>query len=172
MYGWLSDDANQKIIEANRIAPIKSDLQPKYEDVSKNPYGLTKLDETPRCPFCAQEMEEGGIVCLNCGYNTQTRSHGKVVRTYATTPSEQFIWSLPGILCLVGIGAIVFGIIYLWTGLPDPKSEKYREVWWKEFISAGQVWGSIFGGFVIVGLGMFAFKRLIQHPKPPELEKR
>jgi hypothetical protein len=172
MYGWLSDEQNQKMIEANRVAPIKSDLQPKYEDVSKNPYGLTKLDETPRCPFCAKEMEEGGVVCLHCGYNTQSRSHGKIIRTYANTPGEQFMWSLPGLLCVAAIAAIIFGVIYLWTGLPDPNSEKAKETIWKEFVRPAQVWGSVAGGFAIVGFGYFAVKRLILEPKPPEKHKK
>jgi hypothetical protein len=172
MYAWLSEDDNQKLIEAARTTPIKSDLQPKYEDVSKNPYGLTKLDETPRCPFCAKEMEEGAIVCLDCGYNTQSRSHGKIVRTYATTPSEQFMWSLPGILCVAAMAALAFGIVYLWTGLPDPTSEQSRESVWKEFIRPAQVWGSIIAGFLIAGFGLFAFKRLIKNPRPPEKEKK
>jgi hypothetical protein len=117
-------------------------------------------------------MDEGAILCLHCGYNTQARVHGKTVRTYATTPAEQFMWSLPGLICLAAIAAIVFGIIYLWTGLPDPNSEKYRDVWWKDFINAAKVWGSIAGGLGIVGFGLFAFKRLIKNPKPPETVKR
>ena len=34
-------------------------------------------------------MEEEDVVCLNCGYNTQTRQHIRTERTFANTPGEQ-----------------------------------------------------------------------------------
>jgi hypothetical protein len=172
MYGWLSEDENQKLIEGKAAAPAPSEIRPKYEDVSKNPYGLTQLDESLRCPFCAKEMETDAVVCLHCGYNTQNRTHGKITRTYANTGSEQFMWSLPGIIAIVAIFAFIGVIVYLWTMLPDPNSKEYREVWWKDFIRAGQVWGSILSGFLIAGALFFAVKRLILNPKPPEKEKK
>jgi hypothetical protein len=82
------------------------------------------------------------------------------------------MWSLPGLLCIAAIVALVLGIIYLWTGLPDPNSEKMRDSLWKEFARPAQLWGSIVAGFLIVGFGVFAFKRLVKNPKPPETEKK
>jgi hypothetical protein len=172
MYSWLPEDANAQINQAQQMAPLKSDLQPKYEGVERNPYGLTKLDETPRCPFCAKEMEADAIVCLHCGYNTQTRSVAKTKRTYAVTPAEQFMWLLPGILCAAAVFALIGGIVYLWTGLPDPHSKDLRESTWSEFIRPAQLWGTILAGFLIAGSGMFAIRRLFLHPKPPEKEKK
>src|SRR5262245_16137731 len=40
-------------------------------------YGVEKLDEQVRCAFCANDLEDGQVVCLKCGYNMQTRErHG------------------------------------------------------------------------------------------------
>jgi DNA-directed RNA polymerase subunit RPC12/RpoP len=130
---------------------------------SQNPYGVTDLDLAPRCPFCAQEMEsEDAIICLHCGYNTQTRSHPVVKRTYANTGGEIFMWLLPGIGCVVGILALIGFICYLWLQL-DPKHY---------FTQPAQIWGSIISGGIIFFLARFAIKRLILHPTPPEMEKK
>lgn len=139
---------------------------------SQNPYGITELDLAPRCPFCAQEMEsEEAVICLHCGYNKQTRSLPAVTRTYANTPGEIFMWLLPGILCVVGILALIGLICYLWLSLDPAKS---KTAWYGELgaVQALQVWGTIFSGFAIFILGMFAIRRLILHPTPPEMEKK
>ena len=137
---------------------------------SQNPYGVTDLDLAPRCPFCAQEMEsEDAIICLHCGYNTQTRSHPAVKRTYANTGGEIFLWLLPGIGCAIGILALIGFVCYLWLQL-DPKD--YTKVWYGDFIAPAQIWGSIVSAGVAFFLGRFAIKRLIFHPTPPEKEKK
>ena len=38
-----------------------------------NPYGMLDMSFVARWPECANEMEEGAIICLTCGYNTRTR---------------------------------------------------------------------------------------------------
>jgi hypothetical protein len=82
------------------------------------------------------------------------------------------MWVLPGILCIVAILALIGGIIYLWTGMPDPENPKLKDEWWISFIRPAQVWGSFLAGFLIWGAGMFAVYRLIMHPTPPEKEKK
>src|SRR5262245_28117899 len=50
------------------------------EDDDGNPYDVTTLDLTPRCPACAGEMEsEEAIICLSCGYNTMTRQKAQTL---------------------------------------------------------------------------------------------
>src|SRR5947207_737731 len=40
-------------------------------DDEANPYGITTIDLSARCPNCANKMEsEDAIICLHCGYNT------------------------------------------------------------------------------------------------------
>src|SRR5437016_13861620 len=42
-------------------------------DEDGNPYGVTTLDLSPRCPNCANELTSAdALTCLHCGYNTQT----------------------------------------------------------------------------------------------------
>src|SRR5207248_6007345 len=66
-----------------------------------NPYGVTKTDETPRCPNCAKEMENAeATVCLHCGYNTMTREWGKTEKTIAVSSGGQFAHMVPGFLAL------------------------------------------------------------------------
>jgi hypothetical protein len=174
MYGWLQEENTER--SSGKPGPPDSKGSsggPAFHDQDRNPYGITELDLTPRCPFCAKEMEsEDAVICLHCGYNTRTRQHGATKRTYANTGSDIFKWMLPGIFCVVGIVALVGCICYLWLGLPDPNNEKIKEEWWKEFIRPAQVWGSILAGAFIFGLGVFAVNRLVLHPTPPETEKK
>ena len=170
VYGWLSEEEGVARATAN---PDDKETKEgfKYHEADNNPYRVSELDLTPRCPFCAKEMEsEEAIICLHCGYNTQTRQHGATVRTYANTGGDQFKWMLPGIACVVVIIAMIGAICYLWLGLPNP--EKVKEEWWKEFLMPAKVWGSIVAGAFIVVAGRFAVIRLILHPTPPEFEKK
>ena len=142
------------------------------EEETSNPYGVTDMDERRRCPYCADLMGDDDIICLNCGYNTQTRSHIRIERTYANTPGDVFLWLLPGILCVVGIFLTIGFDLFWWFWL-----EPY---WWKpmddwtgvaSFSLGIRVWEVVFSLFVIWFLGKFAFKRLILHPTPPEAKK-
>jgi DNA-directed RNA polymerase subunit RPC12/RpoP len=178
MYAFQEDKDFNKIegskSSGSSIPMPKTGDKPKIMDVDHNPYAVTELDLTPRCPFCAKEMEsEEAIICLHCGYNTQTRMHRKTQRTYANTPQEMFIWWLPGIVCvLIGLAA-VGGILYLWLGI-NPNDPKHKEAWYAngDLLKAAQVWGTIVAGFTIWIAGYFAVKRLILNPAPPELEKK
>jgi hypothetical protein len=129
-----------------------------------NPYQVTDIDLAPRCPQCAAELEsETSVICLNCGYNLQTREYRTTVRTIEHTTGERVRWLLPGIACVVA--ALAFGglIAYLWLGL-DPHNEKGE---WYEHL-ATQIWGTVISSFIIFLCGRFAISRLIFHPIPPE----
>ncbi len=142
------------------------------EEESSNPYGVTDLDERRRCPYCADLMEEEDVICLNCGYNTQTRQHIRTERTYANTTGDVFMHLLPGIICAISIFVVIGFDLFWWFGL--------ESLWWKPMddwldltsISLGiRVWEVVISLWVIWALGKFAFKRLILHPTPPEVEK-
>jgi hypothetical protein len=142
------------------------------EEESSNPYGVTDMDERRRCPYCADLMDEEDVICLNCGYNTQTRQHIRTERTYANTTGDVFMWLLPGIICVISIFVVIGFDFFWWFGLDS--------FWWKPMddflgltsISLGfRVWEVVISLFVIWFLGKFAFKRLILHPTPPEEKK-
>jgi predicted Zn finger-like uncharacterized protein len=131
-----------------------------------NPYGVTELDLTPRCPHCAGEMEdEEAVVCLHCGYNTHTRLHHGTTKTIEHTFWDWFLWLLPGIACVLFIGALIGEDIWYVRYLPDAiKDQWYGFLGWGGF----QLWNVIISLFMMFFAGRFAIKRLILHPRPPE----
>jgi hypothetical protein len=152
--------------------PPIAELEVAPLDDESNPYGVTDIDLARRCPYCAHEMDEEDIICLNCGYNTQTRRHHETQRTYANTPGEVFMWLLPGILCVLGIFALIGLDLFWWFGL--------ESTWWKAVDDWGvpnlsygiRVWGVVASLYLIYRQAKFAFQRLILHPTPPEEEKK
>jgi DNA-directed RNA polymerase subunit RPC12/RpoP len=134
---------------------------------SKNPYQLGDVVQTSRCPQCAAEFDiEDQVVCLECGYNTQTRVRSALVKTYETTTMERIVWLLPGVVCVLVALTLVSFVAFLWiiwwTVPPDDE-------WWKKPI---KIWGGAILVFIAYLLGHFAFRRLVVHPSPPEKIKR
>ena len=126
-----------------------------------------------RCPYCAKEMEsEGQTICLNCGYNTQTRDRIEFKKTYETTGGDVFLWLLPGILCALGTLLSIGVIIVFWLLFPRWKIE-YDAEWWSIFFGLwARIWGSVIFLFVIFFFTRFAVIRLILNSTPPEKIKR
>jgi hypothetical protein len=168
IYAFAEGNARDKFEEAPiPVLPVLDE-----EEESSNPYGVTDMDERRRCPYCADLMEEEDVICLNCGYNTQTRMHIRIERTYANTTGDVFMWLLPGIICVISIFVVIGFDLFWWFGLEN--------LWWKPMddflgltsISLGiRVWEVVISLFVIWFLAKFAFKRLILNPTPPEVQK-
>lgn len=135
------------------------------------PYQITELDLTPRCPHCAKEMEsEDSVICLHCGYNTQTRTHARTKVVYATTAGDRFLWLLPAFLCVLGICVLAGFTVFLFLGMQkvwDTLDENITP----KFSLGVRVWTSICTGFACWLAARFAFRRLILQPSPPEIEK-
>jgi hypothetical protein len=141
------------------------------DDDDPNPYGMVDMSFVPRCPDCANEMEDGAIVCLTCGYNTRTRERAKTRKIYYLTFGEHFIWLLPGIACALAVSIVVaFNAWYLIKidDLIDENDPWYLYMWRSGGIKLWVVLPSLFAIWLA---GKFAVKRLILHPKPPEVEK-
>jgi hypothetical protein len=169
MYSFADPDAAAPAPKPAAPPPDKSkQASPKVahpEDAAgKNPYVLTDVVLSPRCPQCAFDMESADdVICLNCGYNLQTRVRMQTVKTYQTTTFEWILWLGPGILCVLGDLALIGGICWLWLGL------KGEEQW----VLAAQIWGTVIA--LIIGykiLGKYAFRRLVKDFRPPERIKR
>jgi hypothetical protein len=166
------------------------------EWTDSSPYDARDIDETPRCPNCANEMEsEDAIVCLFCGYNTVTRYSVGTTKTYETTRFEQFKWSAPGVLAVLAICAIIGGCVYYHFSLPyvifdkGPSwadAEKDQEVDFNRsktiakldvfsaymFHFAIELWIFVFAAYLCWLCAKFAYGRLIKNPRPPEKIKR
>jgi DNA-directed RNA polymerase subunit RPC12/RpoP len=141
------------------------------EDEDSRPYDVTHLDLAPRCPHCANLMaSDEAIICLHCGYNTQTREMGSVKKTIQHTGGERFLWLLPGLLCVVAIIIFVNVDLFYCLLLPDI----VQGTAWAETVfatEASRFWMVIPTLFAMWTLGYFAYNRLIVHPIPPEKEK-
>ena len=158
-------------------APDAKTAKPKPADdddeLDSNPYGVTSLDTTPRCPDCANELEsEDAVICLHCGYNTRTRMKAETRAVEDVTGMTVFLWLLPGIVAtLVFLFLLTLDLLY--TFKIDVYVDKDND--WFGFISypwfkIWVIWAPT--TIVMVGCATFAVKRLILNPKPPERIKK
>ncbi len=147
-------------------AQAASDDEDEFEE-GKDPYGVAALDLAPRCPHCTKKMVSAeAVVCVYCGYNTLTRTHGATVKLIATTAGEHFMHLLPGLLnfgfilfliALFGFYSLVFPSMVGGGDLSFLDAESMRLLPLM-FIFLPGLWP----------LGYFAYKRLVLEPKPKE----
>ncbi len=156
------------VVPAPSAKAAKPGGKPVDDESDGKPYGITTLDLTPRCPHCANEMEEGDRVCLHCGYDVITREFHRTRKLYDTTGFDVFLWLLPGILSALGVLGLIGLDIWYCMSIRDLVGDE-----WYDFIAsqACQMWFVIISLFGMFHLGKFAVKRLILHYKPPEVEK-
>jgi predicted Zn finger-like uncharacterized protein len=142
------------------------------DEEGANPYQVTNLDLTPRCPHCAKEMESAdAIVCIHCGYNTVTREAVRTKKTLETTGEDKFMWLLPGILCVLAIFFSIGFYVFFLFGLQGVW-DTFSEEWDLPTFALGiKVWMGIILLFIDFFAGRFAVRRLILNPTPPEIEK-
>jgi hypothetical protein len=159
---------------APRATPSPGRARFEEEDDDGNPYDVTTLDLTPRCPACAAEMEsDEAIICLSCGYNTMTRQKAQTLKVIRTTFLEWVIWLGPGLICALALIPLGGFLVYLWGArlgwnvpiptLPlelegDPPKDSRLYI---------RIWGGVFTAGIMFGAARFAVKRLIFHFHPP-----
>jgi hypothetical protein len=161
--------AGQKENVAAAIVAAKSELNDDDKFYDRNPYDITELDLTPRCPNCANELaSEEAVICLYCGYNTQTRAWGRTEKVVAHTGGERFLWLLPGLLSALGFVALTVFLIFYCLGLPA-----YVQGSWMRFMDheSMRMWLTVMLLFPIWIAGRYAFNRLALHPIPPDKVK-
>jgi DNA-directed RNA polymerase subunit RPC12/RpoP len=138
-------------------------------EADPNPYVVTDLDLTPRCPYCTNEMEESDIVCLNCGYNTETRIRAATKKTVENTGLDWFLWYLTPALCIFTIFALIGFDLWICLYL---KAAVENEWYWFVAYGGVRLWIVIFSLFFMFFCARFAIKRFIFHPRPPERVKK
>jgi hypothetical protein len=150
--------------------PDKKKVEDEDDESTSNPYGVTEEYLGPRCPECANAMEEGDIVCLHCGYNTQSRQRAHTKSVEDTTGLDYFLWWLPGILSVVGV--LVLAGFCVWYCLKIDEVLGDKE--WYTFVAHGSIkmWLVIISCFPAFFAVKFAIKRLILDNVPPEREVR
>jgi hypothetical protein len=166
--------------------------RPEDEDEESNPYAVTDLSLTPRCPNCANEMEEGDKICLICGYNTQTRIQAATKKIHDTTGADYFLWLLPGITCavltllLIGYPAFHYWAMpsMIWDNwdkvLEENEGNQSKTVGSDKITGASAylfhpgiaVWVAVACWAIAYRCGKFAVKRLVFNPHPPEIERK
>jgi DNA-directed RNA polymerase subunit RPC12/RpoP len=139
------------------------------DDGDGNPYVVSTMDTSSRCPECANEMEsEDAVICLHCGYNTVTRLRLSTRKVHDITGGDRVLWLLPGVACGAGFMFLVlFDVLYCVFIQPSKDSLLL------EFFGSGAIkmWMCIGSMFVMFFLLKFAIKRLFLHPEPPEYER-
>ncbi|MFO0841649.1 MAG: hypothetical protein U0797_04505 [Gemmataceae bacterium] len=121
-----------------------------------------------RCPECANAIGEDDRICLTCGYDTVTRNRARTRKVQHVTGFDITLWLMPGILSALLVLAILGGLAYLWVSVDR---STFGDVWYDFLGSLGmKVYTSVMGLFIVYKAGQFAIRRLILHPKPPEVE--
>jgi hypothetical protein len=162
------------------------------DDDEAGHYGVTSEDDSARCPQCAGAMEEGAVICLNCGFNTRTREQARTKKVKDVSGGDKFLWLLPGFLAVLGaillLGYCFFHHFALpgilvddWAGLVEKhggrltvlSKEENIPMWKGALIHPGvSVWLFVPAAFGCFKLGRFAVRRLIFENTPPEIEKK
>jgi DNA-directed RNA polymerase subunit M/transcription elongation factor TFIIS len=157
--------------EQARKAKPKAVAAPTDDDEDRNPLGVKTLDLSPRCPNCANEMaSEDAVVCIYCGYNTQTRTVGVTRRLAYHTTKDKILWLLPGIGAALVILLLIFG--QHWVILSFAASHRGESDWVDTWICNEPIslWLTMIISAVTWGLGLFVFNRLVLHASPPEID--
>jgi hypothetical protein len=140
-------------------------------DDNKDPYKLGDFDLRSRCPNCANLMaSEDAVICVFCGYNTQTREWGQTVKAVAVTPGQHFLHLLPGLIFALMLVIFTYGLLFFCLELP----RFVLGVSWAEWLDHESVRMWIIGISLAFmwAFATIAYRRLLINPKPKEREKQ
>jgi hypothetical protein len=139
------------------------------EDDDGTPYKMGEFDERPRCPNCANLLEHSkAVICLYCGYNTQTREWGQTVKAMSVTGGQHFAHLLPGIFFLFMLILFIVGILFFSLELPAMVAGTWADKLDHESV---RMWTILLALMFMWAFGLLAFRRLVLNPKPKEKEK-
>lgn len=136
-------------------------------------YTLVIESDAARCPNCAQELVgEKAVICVYCGFNNRTRILSRTRKLVDKTPGDYFFWHLPAILSsVVVLASIILLIVYFWKVPGWAASANPEETLpWLLNSLFFRVYMTIMILTIIWYLGLYAAKRFIYYPHPPEEE--
>jgi Zn finger protein HypA/HybF involved in hydrogenase expression len=133
------------------------------------PYGIESIETRARCPNCAELMaDEKAIICIHCGYNTQTRTYGKTKRVFAATPAEILQHLMPAML-FSGLFVLLVLIVLWYNTVVPPWFNGTRSDWVVH--ESLRMWSAMIVAGLLAWFGSFAFKTFAMQPLPKEIEK-
>jgi DNA-directed RNA polymerase subunit M/transcription elongation factor TFIIS len=153
------------------LAPAARSDDDDDED-SGGSYGVIDEKLGARCPHCASAMEEEQRICLECGYDTLSRRRFESKKTYDITEADYAKWLLPGFLCLFGMFAIIGLDVFLVFSYPGWIKSTFELTEDQPYFNPCSLWTVIISMFGIVPCFVFALRRLILNPTPPEVIKK
>jgi predicted Zn finger-like uncharacterized protein len=175
-----------KLAEPPKPAEPEKIKRPFDEDEDTGPaeYIVGKDDlDIPRCPFCAKELDPPDtMVCLNCGFDLLARRRHDSRKVYELSTGDYVMHYLPGIGCVLAIGALIFLDIFCWMNMedwfrgsiletddPDPNTGKK-----KLYLPPGMcvLWIIVPSLYIIWKAGVFSFRRFVINWRPPETIKK
>jgi len=136
------------------------------DDNDGKAYGMTEEYLGARCPECASKMEDDQVLCLECGYNVQTRGRAEKKIVVDHSGMDIFVWILPGLGALLGVLVLIgFNVWYCL------KMDEIVEKEWYFFIAHPSIklWLVIMSCWPTFYGIKFAIKRLIYDNQPPEI---
>ncbi len=170
--------------EPPKKSPFDDDDEGYEAGKKPNPYGVMKDDlDIPRCPFCAKELDPPDTkVCLNCGYDLLERRRHDTRKVYELTTGDYIMHWLPGIACVLAIGALVTVSVICGLQMRDwltgsfLDSEEKNEITGKTKFYVPpfcfNIWIWVICAWLSFKSAKFAYRRLIVGWRPPEVVKR
>jgi predicted Zn finger-like uncharacterized protein len=171
------DEAKKPEDEAKKGPAATASTTPTDDDDDgKSPYSLAATDDgIARCPNCVKELESADArICLQCGYNLETRKRQESRAVYEPTSEEKFQWLLPGILSIVGIlvliGICIFVCVKVRGWMTGGWFQDEDDGRWIVRPGCFMLFSVMMTGFASFYLGRFAYRRLVVNNRPPERE--
>ncbi len=134
-------------------------------------YGVNKEEDVPRCPNCAEELEdERDVICVKCGYNLRERVLYRTRKMVHKGFGDYLIWhGLAILFTILVIGLIVWNVL-VFTALPGWLGGE--ESWGGSFVANNifRLWNFLFSLYGVWVMGKYAVIRFFIHPHPPEEE--
>ncbi|HMP61224.1 MAG TPA: hypothetical protein PKD86_17910, partial [Gemmatales bacterium] len=144
------------------VNPAQAEAQVEDEWKNFKPYDVIRESDLPRCPFCAAEVEEDQIVCLQCGFNRQSRDRHDYKMYHPLTPADWVRWLGPGVAAVIGLTFLIILAQSVFTHAPYNPHLDY--IYFTPEYKAIPVYLFLITLLAIFSLGWFAIKRLVINP--------